>query len=111
MTEERINNMKLGLLLKSMRIKRSETLHQIAVATNIDSTIISKIERGDRLPTVDQLKLLANHFSIPYDDVNSKLVAERIIKNHGYSQATYKAIQIVKEELTKYIHQNEPKKK
>lgn len=85
-----------------MRVDKNETLHQVAVSTNIDSTILSKIERGYRLPTADQVMMLSKHFKLSYDELQARLVAERIIKDYGLSKTTHDAIQIVQEELTGY---------
>ena len=97
------DKLNIGLYLKSMRLRSGKTLHQMAVSTDIDSTIISKIERGVRLPTSDQLKMFSNYFDLPFDDLNAVLVAEKIIKNYGLCDVTYKAIQIIEEEFSKYI--------
>ena len=105
-----MKNKDLAHILKNERINKGETLHQVAVSTNIDSTLISKIERGDRLPTMDQVKMLANHFNLSIDQLCSKLVAERIIKDYGRSQTTFQAVQMVKEELAQYGRNKQEKK-
>ena len=102
--------MDIAQILKNERINKKETLHQVAVSTNIDSTLISKIERGDRLPTMDQLKMLAKHFNLSIDQLSSKLVSERIIKDYGRSQITFQAAQMVKEELAQYGRNKQGKK-
>ena len=105
-----MKNNDIAQILKNERIKKGETLHQVAVSTNIDSTLISKIERGDRLPTMDQLKMFAKYFDLSTDHLCSKLVAERIIKDYGRSQTTFKAVQMVKEKLAQYGRNKQEKK-
>ena len=41
----------IGQFFRELRNEREETLHQVAVGTDIDSPLLSKIERGERLPT------------------------------------------------------------
>ena len=41
-------------------MKEGETLHQVAINTDIDSPLLSKIERGNRLPTIPQIKRISS---------------------------------------------------
>ena len=56
--------MDFGEKLKSIRTDRKETLHMVAMGTNIDMTLLSKFERGERLPTNEQILRLAGHFGL-----------------------------------------------
>lgn len=99
--------MNFGNKLKKLRIDKSETLHNISMGTNIDMTLLSKIERGERLPTVEQLKRIANYFDLDQDILLVEITAERIINDYGMNEATYKAALLVKEKLAHY-HKGEP---
>lgn len=104
-----MKKLSIGQLLKHKRGSDEQTLHQVAISTNIDSTIISKIERGKRLPTTDQLKGFASHFSLPLNDLHAKLIAEQIVRDYGISKTTYQAVQIVQEEMATYSSNNKKK--
>ena len=45
-----------GQYFRELGNERNETLHRVAVRTDIDSPLPGKIERGERLPTTEQLK-------------------------------------------------------
>jgi transcriptional regulator with XRE-family HTH domain len=65
--------------------------------------MLSKIERGERLPTSEQIKRIAKHFKVPENILRSKLTAEKILREYGANEVTLDAISIVKEEIVKYV--------
>ena len=96
----------LGRFLKDIRKERNETLHQVSQGTDIDSPMLSKIERGERLPTYEQIKKIAKHFKVSENILRSKFAAEKILRDYGLNEITLNAISIVKEEIVKYIKLN-----
>ena len=92
--------MDINLYIKELRTNQSKTLHQVAVATDIDATLLSKIERGYRLPTFDQIQRIALFFQIPTDNLQVLLIARKIIKDYGLNETTMKALELVKEEFS-----------
>lgn len=99
----------LGQYLRTLRKERKETLHQVSVGTDIDSPLLSKIERGQRLPTVAQLRSLAKFFKVSEASLKVKYTAEKILKQYGTSDTTYAAIQLVNEQLTPYQKKSKEK--
>ena len=92
----------LGQYLRELRKEREETLHQVSKVVDIDSPMLSKIERGERLPTNEQLKRLAKFYKISEDSLKIKHTAEKILKEYGANETTYDAIQLVNEQLSIY---------
>ncbi|MCP4353493.1 MAG: helix-turn-helix transcriptional regulator [Desulfobacterales bacterium] len=82
---------------------KNKTLHKVSMGTDIDMTLLSKIERGERFPTSEQLKRLTSYFDVPESDLLSDLISEKIIKTYGINKTTYDAIQIVNEKLAPYM--------
>ena len=99
----------LGLFLRELRKGRNETLHQVSKGTDIDSPLLSKIERGERLPTLDQLKRLSKFFKVSEVNLKVKHTAEKILKEYGVNEITYDAIQLVNEQLAPYIKKSKEK--
>ncbi len=99
----------LGQYLRGLRKKREETLHQVAKGTDIDSPMLSKIERGERLPTSEQLKRLAKYYNVSEASLKVKHTVEKILKEFGANETTYNAIQIVNEQLIPYAHKSKKK--
>jgi transcriptional regulator with XRE-family HTH domain len=92
----------LGQQIRELRKLKSETLHQVSKGTDIDSPMLSKIERGERLPTHEQLKRLAKYFKVVESELKVMLTAEKIIKEHGANNTTYNAVRRVEEQLCHY---------
>jgi len=102
-------NSGLGQYLRTLRNEKNETLHQVSKQTDIDSPMLSKIERGYRLPTREQLKRLCKYFDVSKTELNIMRTAERIIKEYGANETTYEAVQMVKEQIVPYLKKNEKK--
>ena len=94
----------LGKHLRSLRNEKGETLHQVSKGTDIDSPMLSKIERGDRMPTLEQLKRLCLYFKVEEADLKVMHTAEKIIKEYGINETTYEAVKLVEEQLTPFLH-------
>jgi transcriptional regulator with XRE-family HTH domain len=96
----------LGQYLRELRKNNDQTLHQVSQGTDIDSPLLSKLERGERLPTAEQIKKLSKHFKVSESKLKVMATAEKIIKDYGANQVTLEAISIVQEEIVKYIKPN-----
>ena len=94
--------MDFGTKLKKLRQSRNETLHRVAVGTNIDMTLLSKFERKERIPTTEQAKRIAAYFSINFNELNVELTAEKIIFEYGLNDTIYEAASLVREAYVEY---------
>jgi transcriptional regulator with XRE-family HTH domain len=92
----------LGDMLRNMRKKQTLPLRVVAAAANMDSTLLSKIELGQRLPTEIQTKAFAKFFKVPFEDLEAKRLAERFWMEHGDSTAAVKAALLIKESAADY---------
>ena len=95
--------MKFGDIIKNKRLKRQETLHELSMGTNIDVTLLSKIERNVRFPTNAQVESISKFFNLSEVELKSIVVSNKIIKEYGITNVTKKAIQLVNEEIASYI--------
>jgi transcriptional regulator with XRE-family HTH domain len=93
----------LGKFLRELRKDKGQTLHQVSVGTDIDSPLLSKLERGERLPTDEQVKKLAKYYKVAETNLKVKATAERIIKEYGVNDTTYEAVNLVKEQIIIYF--------
>jgi len=93
----------LGLFFRKLRKEKEETLHQVSKGTDIDSPMLSKIERGDRMPTLEQLKRLCKYYKVAEADLKVMHTAEKIIKEYGVNETTYEAVRMVEEQITPFL--------
>ena len=54
----------LGQYLRELRIGKGKTLHEVSKGVDIDSPLLSKIERSERLPTLLQVKKLSRFYEV-----------------------------------------------
>lgn len=99
----KVLNSELGQYLRELRKDKGQTLHQVSVGTDIDSPLLSKLERGERLPTDEQIKKLAKYYKVAETNLKVKATAEKIIKEYGVNDTTYEAVNLVMEQITPYI--------
>lgn len=96
----------LGQHFRELRKVKGETLHQVSKVTDIDSPMLSKIERGERLPTLDQLKRMCKYFKVTESELKVMYTAEKIIKEYGINETTYEAVRMVGEQIVPYLKKN-----
>ena len=59
----------IGQTLRELRESNGFLLREVGAAISIDPTLLSKIERGDRMPTKEQVKLLSDFYQDNKNDV------------------------------------------
>jgi len=74
----------------------------VAMGTNIDMTLLSKIERGERCPTTTQIERIAEYFGLDKKELEVATTASRILSEYGYNEITFAAATSVQEEIRKY---------
>jgi transcriptional regulator with XRE-family HTH domain len=103
------SNSELGQRLRNLRVDKQMTLHQVSKEADIDSPMLSKIERGERLPTNEQLQRLCKFFKVSESDLKVMQTAEKIIKEYGFNDTTYEAVRLVEEQLMPYLTKRKTK--
>ncbi len=53
--------------LKQLRINRGLTQIQLQIATGIEQALLSKFERGERIPPTETLIILADFYGVSID--------------------------------------------
>lgn len=75
-----------GHIIKELRTKKKLLLREVAASIKIDSAILSKYEKGSRLPTQEHINKLANYYNISEKKLLTIWLSDRIIKElntHG----------------------------
>jgi len=67
-----------GEIIREQREKKGLLLRQLAAQLDIDAAILSKIERGDRKATRDQIPKLAKIFEMPEEELLIQYISENI---------------------------------
>ena len=91
-----------GELIRKMRQDREEPLRVVAAAVGIDSTLLSKLEHGDRFPTEVQISKFARFFKVPEEELKGRVIADRVTSEYGDEDAALHAAHILQERATPY---------
>lgn len=100
-------NKAFGKTIRELRKQRDEPLRVVAAAIEVDSTLLSKIERGERFPTEKQIADLATYFGLSVDELTAQAIADRIVSEYGYQPAILQAVKIVRERILPYSGESE----
>ena len=92
----------LGGQLRRLREKADLPGWKVAAAAEMDSTKLSKIENGKRLPTAAQLAALAKFFKVAVEPLETRRLAEDMMKSYGAHPGFEAASAIVREEAGEY---------
>lgn len=91
-----------GEFIRKMRHDREEPLRVVAAAVGIDSTLLSKLEHGDRFPTEVQISKFAKVFKVPEGELKGRVIADKVASEYGDDEAALHAAHILQERATPY---------
>ena len=77
-------------------------MRTVAAAADMDSTLLSKVELSQRLPTEQQARALAVFFGVPAEEVEAKRLAERFWLDCGTNPAALRAVGLLHEQAGEY---------
>lgn len=72
-----------GQWLRRLRHERGETLEDVSAATGLSVAMLSRVERGERLPSPESVESLARHFGLPADELLSETIAHKVMNRYG----------------------------
>jgi transcriptional regulator with XRE-family HTH domain len=84
-------------------------LRTVAAFLDIDQAILSKIERGQRKPSREQVVKLAAYFKVKENDLLVAWLSDKLVYEVEDEDMALKALQVA-EERVKYITKNKGKK-
>jgi len=91
----------LGAWLRDLRQSSGKTLREVAASAGMDPALLSKIERGNRLPTATQASTLARNFAIPETDLQARRIAVDFMTRYGWGESPRKALSLIRVALDK----------
>jgi HTH-type transcriptional regulator, competence development regulator len=99
----------LGDTIRKLREDKELPLRTVAAFLDIDQAILSKIERGQRKPTREQVVKLAVYFKVKENDLLVAWLSDKLVYEVEDEDMALKALQVA-EERVKYITKNRNKK-
>lgn len=89
-----------GEFIRRQRQNREEPLRVVAAGVEIDSTLLSKLEGGDRFPTEVQISKLAKFFELPEVELKGRVIADKVVSKYDDSAAWLHAANLLKKRAT-----------
>ncbi len=96
------NGKTIGGWLRDLREGRGLPLRTVAAAADMDSTLLSHIERCSRLPTPEQSAKLAAYFKLPKGEFEAARLAEKFFRENRDNPAATRAAELIRERVSEY---------
>lgn len=71
--------MEVGKFIINLRNERNLLLRELASAISIDSAILSKIERGERKATKEQIEQISSYFNVENNMLKILWLSDKVI--------------------------------
>ena len=92
----------LGDTIRKLREKEELPLRIVSAYLDIDQAILSRIERGQRKPTREQVVKLAEYFNVNETDLLVSWLSDKLVYEVADEQIALKALKVAEEKI-KYI--------
>ena len=90
----------IGQMIRSKRIANGQLLRHIAAYLDIDQSILSKIEHGERKPTKENIIKLAEILKINTDELMIQYISDKIMSEFEHEPCLPKAIKYLEKEVS-----------
>lgn len=99
------NNKSTGEILREKREEKGLLLRHVSAELDIDTAILSKIERSERKATKEQILKLAEILDLDKDNLLIQYLSERILSEIKDEELGGKALKVAEQKM-KYINKN-----
>ncbi len=90
---------KLGKIIRKEREKRKLLLRQASALLEIDQAILSKIERGERKATKEQILKFSDKYEIEEEELMIAWLADKVYQIVGDEKQALKALKVAEKEV------------
>lgn len=98
-----------GNLIRSLRLKNNKTLKEVSSLLKIDSSLLSKIEKGKRIAKRELIKKLSEYYDIKEEQLLISWLSDKLLNEVNNEELALKALQVAEEKMN-YIITKEDKK-
>jgi len=103
------NSKLVGEILREKREEKGLLLRHVSAELDIDTSILSKIERSERKATKDQILKLAEILDLNKDDLLVQYLSEKILYEIKGEELGEKALKVAEQKM-KYINKQNSEK-
>lgn len=89
----------IGQILREKREQRELLVRQVAASLEVDPSLLSKIERGDKRPTREQIKMLANILEAEESELMVAYLSDRLVYEVRDEDLAMEAIKVAEQKI------------
>jgi transcriptional regulator with XRE-family HTH domain len=89
----------IGTILRELREAKGLLLREVGAKLSLDPTILSKIERDERMPTKEQVKALADFYKDQKNDVIIAWLSDKLAYEVQDEDLALQAMQVAEEKV------------
>ena len=86
---------KFGELIRKYREEKGLPLRKVAAELDIDTSILSKIERSERLATSNLIPILSKKLGIDFEKLQILFLTERITSEYGKELFLIESLELI----------------
>ena len=98
---------KFGDLIRSKREEQEMLLRHLSAELDIDTAMLSKIERGEKTAKREHIKSLASLFKLDYNELFSLWLADQVFQLVENEEQALQALHIAEKEVKLLIKDSE----
>lgn len=91
----------IGQIIRQLRDEQKQLLREVSAGVGMDQALLSKIERGERLPNKEQVLKLAKHFNAKENDLIIAWLSDKLVNELVHEDLANEALKIAGEKLQK----------
>lgn len=84
----------IGKLLKELRLSKGWMLRELGEKAQLDPTLLSKIEREERIPTLEQIKTFCKVYRGKKEEIMLAYLSDKIINEIGNDKLAQQALAV-----------------
>lgn len=89
----------IGTILRELRETKGLLLREVGAELALDPTILSKIERDERMPTREQVKALSNFYKEQKNDVIIAWLSDKLVYEIQDEELGLVAMKVAEEKI------------
>ena len=89
----------IGTILRELREAKGLLLREVGAKLSLDPTILSKIERDERMPTKEQVKALSDFYKDQKNDVIIAWLSDKLVYEVQEEDLALEAMKVAEEKV------------
>ena len=95
----------IGTILRELRESKGLLLREVGAKLSLDPTILSKVERDERMPTKEQVKALSKFYKEQKNEIIIAWLSDKLVYEVQDEKFALQAMQVAEEKI-KYTLNN-----